>query len=309
MIYDSILDTIGNTPVVCLDRYAKKCNVQATLLAKCESRNPGGSAKDRVAISMIREAERSGRLQPGGTIIEATSGNTGVGLGLAAAVLGYRVILTMPDTMSIERRKILAAFGADIVLTEGSRGMAGANETAEKLLNEIPGSIRMFQFSNPDNPKAHYETTGPEFWHDTEGKLDAFVATVGTGGTLTGTARYLKQQNPAIAVYAVEPAESPMLSRGQAGSHGIQGIGANFVPENYDASLVTEVLSVHTQEAIEHAKLLMTTEGLLCGISSGAAACAAVQLATREEMRGKRIALILPDTGERYLSTALFDEN
>ena len=309
MIYDSVLETVGNTPVIRLDRYAERCGVCATLLAKCESRNPGGSAKDRVALSMIREAERSGRLLPGGAIIEATSGNTGVGLGLAAAVLGYRVILTMPDTMSIERQKILAAFGAEIVLTEGSRGMAGANEAAEKLLSEIPGSMRMFQFANPDNPKAHYDTTGPELWRDTDGMLDAFVATVGTGGTLCGTARYLKERNPDIAVYAVEPAESPLLSGGQAGPHGIQGIGANFIPENYDASLVTEALPVHTREAIEHAKLLATTEGLLCGISSGAAACAAVRLAARAEMRGKRIAFILPDTGERYLSTALFDEN
>ncbi len=306
MIFHSVLDTIGNTPMVALTRYCNRLGISAELFAKCESRNPGGSAKDRVALSMIRAAEADGSLQPGGTIIEATSGNTGIGLGLAAAVLGYRVILTMPDTMSIERQKILAAFGVEIVLTEGKRGMNGANEAAEKLLSEIPGSMRMFQFENPANPEAHFDSTGPEIWADTNGALDAFVATVGTGGTLTGTARYLRKQNPQIGIFAVEPSESPLLSEGRAGAHGIQGIGANFVPANYDASLVTEVITVSTQEAIAHAKLLMTSEGILCGISSGAAACAAYKLAIREGMQHKHIVLLLPDTGERYLSTDLF---
>lgn len=308
MIYNSVLETIGNTPVIRLTRYCKRLGVAAEIIAKCENRNPGGSAKDRVALSMIRNAEQSGALQPGGTIIEATSGNTGIGLGLAAAVLGYRVILTMPDTMSMERRKILAAFGVEIVLTDGKRGMAGANAAAERLLSEIPGSMRMLQFENPANPDAHYRSTGSELWRDTEGRLDAFVATVGTGGTLSGTARYLRKQNPAIGIYAVEPAESPLLSLGHAGAHGIQGIGANFVPENYDASLVTEVLTVTTEDAIAHAKLLMTTEGILAGISSGAAVCAACQLALRKDMQNARIAALLPDTGERYLSTTLFAE-
>lgn len=307
MIYDSVIDTIGNTPLVRASRFEKALQVPATILVKTESRNPGGSAKDRIAVAMIREAECSGRLKPGGTLIEATSGNTGIGLGLAASCLGYRVVLTMPETMSVERQKILRAFGAELVLTEGARGMAGANEKAEELLSSIPNSIRVLQFENPANPQAHFDTTGPEIWRDTEGKLDAFVATVGTGGTLSGTGRYLKQQNAAIGVYAVEPAESPLLSGGKAGSHGIQGIGANFVPETYDASIVSGVLTVSTQEAIETAKLLMTSEGLLCGISSGAAACAAVKLANRPEMRGKTIVALLTDTGERYLSTALFD--
>ena len=309
MIYSSVLDTVGNTPLVRLDRLCAREGIDAVLLAKCESRNPGGSAKDRVALKLIRDAEARGALLPGGTIIEATSGNTGVGLGLAATVLGYRVILTMPDSMSVERQKILRAFGAEIVLTPGARGMAGANEKAEELLSTIPGSMRMFQFENPANPQAHYETTGSEIWRDTEGKLDAYVAAVGTGGTLSGAARYLKERDPRIRAYAVEPAESPVLSGGQAGRHGIQGIGANFVPDTFDAAMADEVLTVSTEDAVRYAKLLMVTEGLLCGISSGAAVCAAARLLGRGEMRGKTAVVVLPDTGERYLSTALFDEN
>lgn len=307
MIYDSVLDTIGNTPLVRIDRFAALVGAKAVILAKLESRNPGGSAKDRVAVAMIRDAERTGRLKPGGTLIEATSGNTGVGLAIAAASLGYRLVLTMPETMSVERQKILRAFGAELVLTDGARGMAGANERAEELARDTANSMRVLQFENPANPQAHTLTTGPELWRDAAGKLDAFVATVGTGGTLCGTGRYLRQQNPAIGLYAVEPAESPLLSGGKAGPHGIQGIGANFVPANYDASLVTEVLTVSTGEAIDMARRLMKSEGILAGISSGAAVAAAARLATRAGMAGKIIAVLLPDTGERYLSTNLFE--
>ena len=306
MIYDSVLDTIGNTPLIRADRFAQANGLNATLLLKTEGRNPGGSAKDRIALAMIRDAENCGRLKPGGTVIEATSGNTGIGLGLVAAVLGYRLILTMPETMSVERQKILRAFGAELVLTDGAQGMAGANEKAEEIQRATPNSIRIFQFENPANPHAHFDTTGPEIWRDTGGRVDAFVATVGTGGTLSGTGRYLKSMNPQIGIYAVEPTESPLLSGGKAGKHGIQGIGANFVPENYDATIVEEVLTVSTQDAIDTSKLLMKTEGLLCGISSGAAACAAVMLAKRDRLASGTIVAFLTDTGERYLSTALF---
>ena len=307
MMYESILDTVGNTPLLHASRLEKALGLSATLLLKLESRNPGGSAKDRVAVNMIREAERTGALRPGGTIIEATSGNTGVGLALVAAVLGYHVILTMPDTMSLERRKLLSGFGAELLLTPGSEGMAGANEKAEELLRTIPNSMRALQFENPANPAAHEASTGPELWRDAAGKLDAFVATVGTGGTLCGTGRYLKKQSPRIRVFAVEPSESPLLSGGKAGPHGIQGIGANFIPKNYDPAVVDGVLPVSTEAAVKTAKLLMRTEGVLCGISSGAAAAGAVALAGRPEFAGAVIAALLPDTGERYLSTALFD--
>ena len=308
MIYDSVLDTIGRTPLVRVSRFAASEGVPDNLVVKQESRNPGGSAKDRVALRLIREAEESGRLRPGGTVIEATSGNTGVGLALIAGILGYRVILTMPETMSIERQKILRAFGAELILTEGAKGMAGANEKAAELLAQIPNSIRAFQFENPANPEAHYRTTGPEIWQDTEGKIAVYVATVGTAGTHCGTAKYLREQHPAIQVFAVEPAESPLLSGGKAGKHGIQGIGANFVPGNYDASLVDEVLTVPTETAIQTAQKLMRTEGILCGISSGAAVAAAAEVAKRPAFRGKLVVTVLPDTGERYLSTSLFSE-
>jgi cysteine synthase A len=308
MIYDSVLDTIGNTPLIRASRLAAEYGVKADLLVKQEGRNPGGSAKDRVGIQLIRDAENSGRLKPGGTIIEATSGNTGIGLGLAACVLGYRVILTMPDTMSVERQKILRAFGAELILTDGKKGMAGANEKAKELCKKIPNSIRAFQFENPANPAAHVLTTGPELWRDTEGRISAYVASVGTGGTLCGAGKYLKSMNPAIRVIAVEPSESPLLSGGKAGSHGIQGIGANFIPANYDPSVVDEVITVTTGDSIETSRRLMATEGLLCGISSGAAVRAALMVGARTEFAGKIVAAILPDTGERYLSTDLFAE-
>lgn len=306
-IYDSVLDTVGNTPLIRLSRIEKSLGLNAELIAKTESRNPGGSAKDRVALEMIRQAECDGRLKPGGTIIEATSGNTGVGLALAATVLGYHVVLTMPETMSLERRKLLAGFGAELVLTAGSEGMAGANRKAEELLNNTPNSIRAFQFENEANPNAHEKTTGVEIWRDTDGTVDAFVATAGTCGTLVGTARYLKKQNPLITVIGVEPTESPLISQGHTGRHDIQGIGANFVPAVYDASVVDRVVTVSTEEAYITARQLMRTEGILCGISSGAAIAAAIELARQPEMAGKRIVAILPDTGERYLSTKLFD--
>ena len=306
-VYDSVLDTVGNTPLVRLCRVEKALGLHAELLAKIESRNPGGSAKDRVALEMIRQAERDGRLKPGGTIIEATSGNTGVGLALAAAVLGYHVILTMPETMSMERRKLLSGFGAKLVLTPGSEGMAGANAKAEELFNGTPNSIRAFQFENEANPNAHEQSTGVEIWNDTDGTVDMFVATAGTCGTLVGTARCLKKRNPAITVIGVEPKESPLLTEGYAGAHGIQGIGANFVPKVYDASVVDRVVTVSTEDSYETAKLLMRTEGILCGISSGAAVRAAIEAAGCPESAGKRIVALLPDTGERYLSTKLFD--
>lgn len=307
MIYPSVLDTIGNTPLISIDRFCAIKGLSAKVYAKTESRNPGGSAKDRIALAMIRDAEESGKLSPGGTIIEATSGNTGIGLAMAASVLGYHLVLTMPETMSVERQKILRAFGAELVLTPGPQGMAGSNDKAEELLNQIPGSIRILQFENPANPSAHFHTTGPEIWRDTDKRLDAFVATVGTGGTLSGVGRYLKEQNEKIGVYGVQPAESPILTGGQPGPHGIQGIGPNFVPQNYDSSVVDDVFSVTTEEALETAQLLMKTEGLLCGISSGAAAYAAAKLASRPDMAGKTIVVLLTDTGERYLSTKLFD--
>ncbi len=306
MIYDSILDVIGQTPLIRISRYAKRMGLTATLLAKPESMNPGGSAKDRVALQLIRHAEAEGQLQPGGAIIEATSGNTGVGLAMVARVLGYRVILTMPDSMSIERRNLLKAFGAELVLTEGNKGMAGANEAAARIHAETPNSIRAMQFENPANPEAHMLSTGPEICRATDGRIDAFVATAGTGGTVSGTGRYLKAQNPNIRVYAVEPTESPMLSKGVSGSHGIQGIGANFVPKTFDRSVIDGILTVSTEEATETARLLVDTEGMLCGISSGACLCAATQLAKQPAFSAATIVVLLPDTGERYLSMGLF---
>lgn len=305
-IYDSITELVGSTPLVQLNRWGKAHSLEATLLAKVESFNPAGSAKDRIALSMIREAEKAGKLKPGAVIIEPTSGNTGIGLASIAAARGYRAIFTMPETMSIERRKLLQAYGGEVVLTEGSKGMAGAVEKAEALAKEIPGSFIPSQFDNPDNPKAHMLTTGPEIWADTEGKIDCFIAGVGTGGTVSGTGRFLKAKNPNIRIVAVEPKASPLISEGVAGPHAIQGIGANFIPKNYDGSVVDEVIQVSNEDALVTGRTLPQTEGFLVGISSGAALWASTQVALRPEMKGKTIVVMLPDSGERYLSTALY---
>ena len=293
---------IGSTPLVDLSDLA---NGNATVLGKYEATNPGGSIKDRIAKAIVEDAEKKGLLAPGGTIIEPTSGNTGVGLAMVAAQRGYKLILTMPETMSIERRKLAAAYGAEIVLTPGAEGMKGAIAKADELHDATPGSIIAGQFVNPANPQAHYETTGPEIWADTEGTVDAIVAGVGTGGTISGTAKFLKEKNPAVYATAVEPAESPVLSGGKPGGHKIQGIGAGFVPKNYDASVVDEVLPVTSADAIATKKQLSEKLGLLVGISAGAAVNAALQLAARPEFAGKTIVAILPDTGERYLSMDL----
>ena len=303
MIYNSLTDLIGRTPLLRLSKYAPDCQI----LAKLEYFNPGGSAKDRVAARMIADAEARGILKPGATIVESTSGNTGIGLAWVGTAKGYKVILTMPDTMSLERRQLAKAYGAEIVLTDGKLGMQGANAKAEELKNTIPGAIIAGQFVNPSNPAAHYNTTGPEIWADTEGQIDVYVATVGTGGTLSGTAKYLKEQNPAIRIVAVEPAGSPLLSGGQAGPHKIQGIGANFIPDTLDRTIYDEILPVADEDAMKTAKELSRTEGLLVGISSGAAAWAARKLAKRPEYKGKTIVTVLPDTGERYLSTGIFE--
>ena len=293
---------IGSTPLVDLSNLA---NSDATVLGKYEATNPGGSIKDRIAKAIVEDAEKKGLLAPGGTIIEPTSGNTGVGLAMVAAQRGYKLILTMPETMSIERRKLAAAYGAQIILTPGSEGMKGAIAKADEIHDATPGSIIAGQFVNPANPQAHYETTGPEIWADTEGSVDAIVAGVGTGGTISGTAKFLKEKNPAVYATAVEPAESPVLSGGKSGGHKIQGIGAGFVPKNYDASVIDEVLPVASADAIATKKQLSEKLGLLVGISSGAAVNAALQLAARPEFAGKTIVAILPDTGERYLSMDL----
>lgn len=306
MIYHSLTELIGRTPVLELHRFQQAAGANAHILAKLECCNPAGSAKDRVAAEMIAAAEADGTLQPGATIIEPTSGNTGIGLAWVGSVKGYKVILTMPDTMSVERQSLIRAYGAEIVLTEGAKGMAGSIEKAEQLRDSIPGAVILGQFDNPANPNAHYRTTGPELWQDLEGNLDVFVATVGTGGTLSGTARYLKEQDPTIRVVAVEPAASPLLSGGKAAPHKIQGIGANFIPATLNRSIYDDVLPVTDEKAMETAKQLADTEGLLVGISAGAAAAAAAELAQRPEYAGKRIAVILPDTGERYLSTGIY---
>ena len=298
----TVTDLIGKTPLLALERYAPEGRV----LAKLECMNPLSSAKDRAGYYMIKTAEEQGLLKPGAAIVEPTSGNTGVGLAYVAAVRGYRVILTMPDTMSLERRNLLAALGAELILTPGAEGMSGAVAKAEELVKTIPGAWMADQFGNPANARAHYETTGPEIWADTDGTVDLFVAGVGTGGTLTGAGRYLKEKNPDVKVVAVEPAESPLLSGGQAGPHGIQGIGANFVPAVLDRSVVDEVLPVPGEEAKKAAKALARQEGILVGISSGAAAWAARALAGRPEYAGKTIVALLPDTGERYLSTGIY---
>ncbi len=304
-VYQSVTDLIGNTPLVALNRFAPGARV----LAKLEKANPAGSAKDRVAWNMILSAERSGRLQPGGTIIEPTSGNTGIGLASIGAARGYRVVIVMPDSMSVERRNLMKAYGAELILTPGAKGMSGAIERAEELEKEIPGSIIAGQFDNPANPEAHYRTTGPEIWADTDGTVDIFVAGVGTGGTVSGVGRYLKEQNKNVKIVAVEPSSSPVLRGGKPGPHAIQGIGANFVPGNYDSKVVDEVVDVTNEDALSAAKELTKTEGLLVGVSSGAAAWAARMLAARPENAGKTIVALLPDTGERYLSVFVSEEN
>lgn len=302
----SLTDLIGGTPLLELNRFAAEKGLARPIIAKLEYFNPGGSAKDRIALAMIRQAEEDGTLKPGATIIEPTSGNTGVGLALVAAVRGYRLILTMPETMSIERRQLVSAYGAKVVLTPAAEGMTGAIKEAERLRDSIDGAIILQQFSNRANPAAHFATTGPEIWNDTEGHVDVFVAGAGTGGTISGVGRYLKSKNPAIRIVAAEPASSPVLSGGKAGAHAIQGIGAGFVPEVYDSSVVDEVITVSNDDAMSTTRLLARSEGLLTGISSGAAAWAAAELARREELRDKTIVTLLPDTGERYLSTGVF---
>ena len=307
-IYHSLSELVGGTPLLEVSGFARARSLPATVLAKLECCNPAGSAKDRVALQMIREAEEAGLLSPGGTIIEPTSGNTGIGLAAMGIARGYRAILTMPDSMSAERRALLSAYGAQLVLTPGTQGMSGAIARAEELAAQLPGSWIAGQFENGANPRAHYLTTGPEIWRDTDGRVDIFVAGAGTGGTLSGTGRYLKEHNPAVQIVAVEPASSPLLTEGRAGPHGLQGIGANFVPANLDLTLIDEILPVTEEEAYAAGRLLARTEGLLCGITSGAALHAASELARREENRGKVIVALLPDTGDRYLSTPLFAE-
>lgn len=309
-IAKKITDLIGNTPLVELGNYSKSRGVDTPVIAKVEYFNPGGSVKDRIALAMIEAAEKNGTLKPGATIIEPTSGNTGVGLALVSAVKGYKLILTMPETMSVERRNLVKAYGATVKLTSGKDGMPGAIKAAEELRDSIPGSVILEQFENPANPQKHYETTGKEIWEDTDGKVDIFVAGVGTGGTISGVAKYLKEQNPNVKVYAVEPATSPVLNGGKSGPHKIQGIGAGFVPKTYDSKVVDGVIDVQNDDAILAGRQLAQLDGLLVGISSGAAAFAATELAKRPENKGKKIVALLPDTGERYLSTVLyaFDE-
>lgn len=308
-IAKKVTDLIGRTPLVELNRFSIAQGLKTPIIAKVESFNPGGSVKDRIALAMIEDAEKAGRLKPGATIIEPTSGNTGVGLALVSAVKGYHLILTMPETMSVERRNLVKAYGAQVKLTSGRDGMKGAIKAAEELRDSIPGSIILGQFSNPANPQRHYETTGPEIWADTDGKVDIFVAGVGTGGTVSGIGHYLKEQNPQVQIVAVEPSASPVLSGGQSGPHKIQGIGAGFVPETYNSAYIDEVVGVGNDEAILAGRQLAQQEGLLAGISSGAAVFAAAQIARRPGNENKRIVALLPDTGERYLSTVLYAFN
>ena len=308
MIFRSMTELIGATPLVELCRYREQEQLGARILAKLESFNPAGSAKDRIALRMIEDAEQTGRLQPGATIIEPTSGNTGIGLAAVAAARGYKAIFIMPETMSVERRKLLAVYGAQIVLTPGREGMQGAVDKAAALAQEIPGALVLGQFVNPANPEAHYRTTGPEIWRDSNGTVDILVAGIGTGGTLSGAGRYLKEQNADVRVVGVEPAASPLLTEGRAGPHALQGIGANFIPDTLDRSIYDEVLPVRDEAALSTAKALARCEGLLAGISSGAALWAAAVLARRPENEGKTVVAVLTDTGERYLSTRLFEE-
>lgn len=309
-IKESALDLIGGTPILKLNRYSEKAGIKdATILAKLEYLNPAGSVKDRIALAMIEDAEKKGILKPGATIIEPTSGNTGIGLAAVAAAKGYKAILTLPDTMSIERRNLLAAYGAQLVLTEGAKGMKGAIAKADELKESIPGSIILGQFVNPANPAIHKATTGPEIWEQTDGKVDIFVAGVGTGGTVTGVGEYLKEQNPDIQVVAVEPATSPVLSKGTSGTHKIQGIGAGFVPDVLNTKIYNEVIAIENEDAFAEGKAFAVSEGILVGISSGAALKAASILASRPENKGKNIVVLLPDSGDRYLSTPLFSNN
>ena len=305
-VYQSATDLIGNTPLLEVTKLEKSKGLEAKVLIKLEYFNTSGSVKDRAAYYMVKDAEEKGLLKEGSVIIEPTSGNTGIGLASIAAAKGYRIILTMPETMSVERRNILKAYGAEVVLTDGAKGMKGAIAKAEELAKEIPGSFIPGQFENPANPKAHAATTGPEIWNDTDGKVDIFVAGVGTGGTITGTGEYLKSQNPNVKVVAVEPATSPVLSEGKAGPHKIQGIGAGFVPDTLDTKVYDEIIPVENEDAFETSKLLTKKEGILTGISSGAALYAAIQLAKRPENKGKVIVALLPDSGDRYYSTPLF---
>ena len=305
-IYKSVEELIGRTPVVELSNLEDKLKLDVTLMAKVEALNPGGSAKDRVAKRMVEDAEKAGILKAGATIIEPTSGNTGIGLAVMAAARGYRAIIVMPDSMSMERRLLMTAFGAELVLTEGAKGMSGAIEKAEELAKEIPNSFIPGQFDNPSNPAAHYDTTGPEIWEDTDGKVDIFVAGIGTGGTLSGTGKYLKEQNPDVKIIGVEPASSPLLTKGEAGPHGLMGMGANFIPATLDKDIYDEVLTATEEESYEAGRLIARNEGLLVGISSGAALHAALEVAKRPENAGKNIVVLLPDTGDRYLSTPMF---
>ncbi len=305
-IYEKATDLIGGTPLLKISNYSAKLGLEATVLAKLEYFNPAGSVKDRVAKAMIDDAEAKGILKPGSVIIEPTSGNTGIGLAAVAAARGYKIILTMPETMSAERRSLLKAYGAQLVLTDGKKGMSGAIEKADELAKQTPGSFIPGQFVNPANPAAHYASTGPEIWNDTDGTVDIFVAGVGTGGTLSGVGKYLKEKNPNIKIVAVEPAGSPVLSKGTAGPHGLQGIGAGFVPQTLDTGIYDEIITIENEEAFEAGRLLATSEGVLVGISSGAALSAASKLAKRPENKGKTIVALLPDLGDRYLSTKLF---
>lgn len=305
-IYNNVTELIGKTPILKLNNFSKSEGVAANIFAKLEYFNPAGSVKDRIAYAMISDAEAKGELKPGATIIEPTSGNTGIGLASVGTAKGYKVILTMPETMSVERRNLVKAYGAEVVLTEGAKGMKGAIEKANELKEQTPGYVILGQFVNPANPKAHYETTGPEIWADTEGKVDAFIAGVGTGGTLSGVGKYLKEKNPNVKIFAVEPQTSPVLSEGHGGAHKIQGIGAGFVPDTLNTSVYDEVIPVPNEAAFETGNKIAKTEGILVGISSGAAVWAAEQLAKRDEFKGKNIVVLLPDTGDRYLSTDLF---
>lgn len=305
-VYNNLTQLIGNTPIMKLGKLTAAANAQANIFAKLEYFNPAGSVKDRVALAMIAQAEESGVLRPGAAIIEPTSGNTGIGLAAVGTAKGYRVILTMPETMSVERRSLVKAYGAEVVLTDGSKGMKGAIEKAAELKASIDGAVILGQFENPANPRAHYETTGSEIWRDMDGDIDVFVAGIGTGGTISGAGRYLKEQKPDIKIIGVEPAASPVLTKGQSGAHKIQGIGAGFVPQTLDCSVYDEIIAVANETALETGDKIAKTEGILVGISSGAAVWAALKLAERQEFHGKNIVALLPDTGDRYLSTGMF---